>query len=100
MTNPFVLIRNINVRLSVKEKTDGGNGSITTSPSSGLFVNFNKTFLDVRSIVVTAKQNVSYPVIATYSFGTEEDGGFTAYLYRQDTGAAVTGDFSWAVRGV
>lgn len=99
MTNPFCVIRNINVRLSVQEKNDAGSDTVTNAVT-GKFVTFNKTFLDVRSITVTASRNPSYPVIAVYDFGTEADGGFTVFLFRQDTGAAVTGDFSWAVRGV
>lgn len=99
MTNPFAVIRNINVRLSVQEKNDAGNDTVTVA-GDGKFVTWNKTFVDVRSITVTAEHNASYPVIAVYEFGTEDDGGHTVRLFRQDTGAAVTGNFSWAVRGV
>lgn len=101
MTNPFTIIRNINVRLSVQEINDAGSGTVV-SAVTGLFVAFNKTFVDVRSITVTAATNPSYPdgVIGQYTFGTEADGGFTAHLFRRDTGAEVTGSFSWAARGV
>ena len=94
---PFVSITNINVRLSLKEVTDGG---ISTVAAIGTFIPFNKTFLDVRSIVVTAKKNATHNVIAVYDFGTETDGGFTAYVYRRDTGAGIIGEVSWAIRGV
>ncbi len=101
MVDPFITISSINVRLSVQEIADGGIDSVTGgTPSAGKFVTFNKTFVDVRSIVVTAVENASYPITPSYVFGTEIDGGFTAYLKRTDTGAFITGEFSWSVRGV
>lgn len=97
--NPFTVITNINVRLTVKEKTDGGIGTVSAT-SAGVFVPFNKTFLDVRSIVVSGKKQAGFDVIGIWDFGTEADGGFTAYLLRRDTGAYVNGDFGWTARGV
>ena len=100
---PFCVITNINVRLTVKEKNDAGSAMVPISgPEAGVFIPFNKVFLDVRSITVSAKRNASYPsgVIAIYDFGDERDGGFTAYVFRRDTGAYIGGEVSWTARGV
>jgi hypothetical protein len=97
--NPFTILSNINVTLSVKEEQDGGIVNVTGG-SSGTFVAFNKDFVDVRSIVVSARKNASYDVEALWEFGTEEDGGFTAYVLRRDNGSYVDGEVSWQVRGV
>lgn len=96
--NPFVVIEKINVRLTIKEKNDGGHADVPGS-SSGLFIQFNKVFLDVRAINVTARKQ-SPDVEALYEFGTEDDGGFTAYVVRKSDGVFVAGTVDWQVRGV
>lgn len=97
--NPFVMISNINVRLTVKEKTDGGTVN-ATGGASGVFVPFNKYFVDVRSITVSAKRQVP-EAVAIWDFGTEADGGFTVFLLRRSDGVYLSsGEVSWTARGV
>lgn len=98
--NPFVVITNINVRLTVKEKTDGGQVN-ANGGASGVFVPFNKVFLDVRSITVSAKRQLPDDPIAIYDFGDELDGGFTVYLLKRSDGTYLnSGEVSWTARGV
>lgn len=100
--NPFIVISNINVKLTVKEKNDGGSAVIAAS-SSGTFVPFNKYFIDVRSITVSAEKQanpVGTNAIAIYEFGTEADGGFIAYVIHRLTGDYIGGRISWTARGV
>lgn len=97
--NPFVVIEKINVRLTIKEKNDGGSASVDGG-ESGTFIPFTKTFVDVRSITVTARRNASFPVIAIYDFDDEDTGGFTAYILKLEDGTYVNGTVDWAVRGV
>ena len=102
LVGDFLKLSSIRVRLSVKTIKDSGNDTISVA-STGLLVNFNKTFLDVRSITVTPAYNASYPVTAVYDYNGASlpaDQFMTVYLYRTDTGAKVTGGFSWKVAGV
>jgi hypothetical protein len=103
----FSVLTNHSVKLDTKEKTDAGNGSITTDPENGVVVTFNKTFADIISITVAAKgADTVTPdvfdqlVTAIYDFeDIPNPTQFTVYLY-DDVGDKTTGDFSWSARGV
>jgi hypothetical protein len=98
-------IRELRLRVSIKEKRDEGVGTVSNA-ITGSVVTFNKTFVDVDSITVTAKykppvlgvpQVQPHPV---YDFtDVANPTGFTVYLLNPQTGDFVTGDFSWAAKG-
>lgn len=89
----------VRLRISIKHKRDAGNGtSDATNPET---VNFNVSFIDVRSITVTPAYNASYPVIAVYDFtDVPNPTSFDVYCFRSDTGAQVANAFSWIAEGV
>lgn len=98
----FLTLTDLRVRLSVKTIKDSGSDTVS-SAATGLTVNFNKEFMDVRSITVTGAYNSSYPVTAVYDYNgasAPPDQFMQVYLYRTDTGAKITGSFSWKVEGV
>ena len=85
------------VRLDTKVKTDSGNGTASSSDSSGTTVDFGVNFIDVQSIVVTPKAITS--IIAVYDFvDAPYPTSFDVYLY-DNNGQRVNGDFSWTARG-
>lgn len=88
------------VRLDVKELKDSGQGEVTNA-TSGETVTFNKTFVEIKGIVVTARYNASYPVFAVYDYEDVPDPTeFTVYIYRTDTGVRTTGEFRWEATGI
>lgn len=87
-----------NLRVDSKEVLDGGFG--TAAASGETTVTFNKTFVDVDSLSVTAKYNASYGVIAIWNFvDVANPTSFGVRCYRVDTGAQVANDFSWQAKG-
>ena len=94
-----------------------------TNAATGLAINFNKTFQDITSIMVTplltgSCSNNSYTnriacelASATWTQGTQNTAiydfndvanptSFIVYLMNAQTGAFVTGDFTWQATGV
>lgn len=95
----LAIVGPVRLRISLKHKKDSGNG--TSDASLATTVNFNVSFIDVKSITVTAAYNASYPVIAVYDFvDVPNPTSFDVYCYRADTGAQIANNFSWKVEGV
>ena len=59
-------IKNLVVRLDNKQVNDSGTVSTVSTDASGTIVNFNKEFLDVESITLTAAGTT--PLTAVYAF--------------------------------
>jgi len=90
---------NIGLRLDAKVIKDSGSQTVTDA-ASGAVVQFNKSFVDIKSLHVTPQFSSSYPLTAVYDFqDVPNPTSFIVYLYRTDTGAKVTGNFSWFVEG-
>lgn len=91
----------LNVILNSKIKNDMGTGTVAVAGTGEAVVwSSGVEFVDIASIIVTPAHNASYGVVAVYDFtDVVNPTGFDVYLYRADNGAAVTGDFSWSVRG-
>lgn len=86
-----------NIRLSVKQKTDSGNGTANAADSGGTTVTFNASFIDVESIVVTPLGTTAR--IAVYDFtDTPFPTTFKVLLF-DNNGNRVSGTFSWTTRG-
>lgn len=95
----LALVGPVRLRITLKRKRDAGNG--TSQAMGAETVNFNLPFIDIRSIVVTAAYNASYPTIAVYDFvDAPYPTSFDVYCYRSDTGAQIAEDFSWSAEGV
>lgn len=88
----------LNVRLDTKLKNDAGGGTANAGDVSGTPVLFNKTFIDVESITVSA--NTTASVTAVYDFlDAPNPTGFNVFLFNATTGARVSGNFSWSAKG-
>lgn len=96
----IVLIDNPKVTISLKTITDGGSGTAASADSGGTTVTPNKTFLDFTSITVTPAYQVGETkgITAVYDdTGAPDD--FTVFLYSNNTGSRIDGDFYWQLRG-
>lgn len=94
-------IPEIRLKIAAKEKRDGGSASVTDA-TNGKVITFNKHFADIDSITVTPENvdGLGYGVGGYYIFtDVANPTQFTVILKRQDTGANVTGRFSWAAKG-
>lgn len=102
----IVTISNVRVRLDQKTVRDSGFGTILPAQApTGVIVNFNKVFLDIRSLVVTASLRlnggVPVPLQGLYDFlDVPNPMHFTAYLINTNTGQFDYGDFSWSCEGI
>jgi predicted phage tail protein len=94
----IVRIKGINIKLDVKQKTDGGMGTASASDIGGTNVNFGVSFVDVQSIGVTPQGTAaSY---AVYDFAdVPNPTGFKVLLFNS-SGARISGPFSWIAKGV
>lgn len=85
------------IQVDVKIRTDQGSGTANAADVSGTSVAFNYAFADITSIVVTP--NSTTQVTAVYDFtDVPNPTGFSVYLF-DNTGARVSGGFSWTARG-
>lgn len=106
MGTAFLTIRQVGVRLDVKEITDSGSGEILPAEATtGVVVNFTKTFLDIKSL--NGQANLRYsggiavPLIAIIDFSDPPNPlNFRIYLYNTDTGQFDYGTFSWIAKGI
>jgi len=86
------------IQVDVKLKTDEGRATAASGDVGGTTVTFNRTFADIRSIVVTPLSTTA--VTAVYDFvDTPSPTSFDVYLY-DNSGTRLSGDFSWTARGV
>ena len=93
----MLVINGLNVKLSLKQKTDGGSGTAVATDSGGTVVPFNVAFIDVASIQVTAGGTVAR--IGLYNFvDIPNPTSFKALLY-DTNGNRVSGPFSWQAKG-
>jgi predicted phage tail protein len=97
-TTGHIELTNVNLRLDLKQITDSGMGTAVSTDVGGTVVSFNKAFIDVDSITVTPAGTSS--VKAVYDFVDVPNPTSFKVLLFNDSGTRVSGDFSWAARGV
>lgn len=87
----------LNIKLSAKNKNDGGSGTAVSTDVSGTPVSFTVAFLDITSLQVTAQGTT--PVFAMYDFvDVPNPTSFSVYLFDKN-GVRVSGPFTWTARG-
>jgi hypothetical protein len=98
----LAVITRVNLRLDVKEKDDAGSGTAVSTDATGTWVSFNKSFVDITSLDVTAAyQSGIDGIIAQPDFADAPNPtGFSVYLFRRSDGTRLSGAFSWKVKGV
>ncbi|HFD81042.1 MAG TPA: hypothetical protein ENK05_11740 [Gammaproteobacteria bacterium] len=90
-------VTNLEVKLDVKLKNDAGDGVANAADTGGTTVTFNRQFIDITSLTVTAKGTSS--VTAVYDFvDAPYPTDFSVYLF-DSSGNRVSGEFSWAAKG-
>lgn len=93
----LLAITNLNIRLDVKVRTDGGSGTANAGDVGGTTVNFTIPFVDVQSITVTPSGTAAR--FAVYDFvDTPNPTSFKVLLF-DNSGNRVTGGFSWTAKG-
>jgi predicted phage tail protein len=91
-------VTRLNVKLDLKQITDAGRVEVTANPTT---VNFNKDFIDIVSITVTAEGTTA--LFAIYDFtDVPNPDHFHAYLFdAAGNNASGAGKYiSWTARGV
>lgn len=86
----------LNIKLSVKNRTDSGSGVITNA-TTGVYIPFGYAFIDADTPIVQPQGTVPLIAVVDYT-DTPNPTGFTVYLYTT-AGVKTTGSFSWTVRG-
>jgi hypothetical protein len=102
-TTALAGIKNLVLTVGVPTITDSGFGSVTNA-TSGATVTFNKTFIDINSIIVTPARNDTDMPTAVYDFtDAPNPTTFTVFLYATkgtNAGNRITGNFGWTAQGV
>lgn len=94
----LIKITGINVKLSIKLKSDSGSGVANAGDAGGTQVNFNLTFVDCDTPMV--QPNGTSAVLAMVDFlDAPNPTGFKVLLFDRATGARVSGSFGWQARG-
>lgn len=95
----FIEIDSIRYVSDVKYKNDAGNAVCSASDGTGTLVTFNEDFFDISSITVTPRG--TEPITAIYDFvDAPNPTSFKIYLFNSTTGARVSGEASWAAKGI
>lgn len=87
----------LQLKLDVKRRYDGGNGTANAADSGGTTVNFNRSFIDVDSITVTPKGTTA--AYGLYDFTDVPYPASFKVLLFNNSGTRVSGDFSWSAEG-
>ncbi len=93
----LVRIDSLNVKASLKLKSDAGMGTAAAADAGGTTVTFGAAFLDVSSITVTPSGTVAR--YAIYDFVDAPNPTQFKVLLFDAAGARVSGGFSWTSRG-
>lgn len=88
-------IRNLQTVVSTKLKSDQGTVEVTANPTS---VSFNKSFIDIDSIVATLKGTTSGQSVIYDFVDVPNPTGFDLYVF-DSSGNPTTGTVSWQARG-
>lgn len=94
----LVQLNNLNIKLSVKKKTDSGKVQVLSTDVGGTVVNFNTTFIDVESIQVTLYG--STPGYAIADFTDAPNPTSFKVLAFDTSGARISATVGWTAAGV
>ena len=103
--NDLIKVTEISTKLSVKQKTDQGSGTLASGQAqsvydAGVQISFAKTFVDIDSISLSLRGSTGDARYAIYDFvDAFAPNGFKVYLYKAD-GTKTHGTFDWTARGV
>lgn len=111
MTNEIVRLSNMRLRVDTKQINDGGSDTVTDA-ANGKVVKYNKLFADIDTATATplaldataiTAQNTNGPHCEVHRVDEPYPTEFTVRIRATkgaSAGSLITGDFSWAARGV
>ena len=85
------------VQADVDDRTERGTGTVSSAPTGEATVIFNRPFFSVPEVVAVYKTAAVPCDVEVYAV---TENGFKAKLKRRDTGAYITGTFTYAALGV
>lgn len=91
-------LNTLNVRLDLKQITDAGGGACNSGDSGGTTFNFNKTFLDIVSIVVQPLGTTVIDWVVDFTDAPNPT-SFKVLLFNS-AGTRISGNIFWEARGV
>lgn len=91
-------VGDVSYRITVREISDGGTVQVYAADSGGTTVNFNRSFLDVSSLVVSAQGSTELKAVRDFT-DVPNPTSFKALLFNA-AGARVDGAISWSARGI
>jgi len=94
--NDLLIINSQTLTSDLKIINETGNDSVLDA-ETGKLVTVTKTFIDIKSIIVTA--NGTDARFAIYDYDGISNSNFTVYLFNS-SGTKIIGDFSWSVQGL
>jgi hypothetical protein len=94
----WAVVSAVTVRVDVREIADGGTVGVLAADVGGTFVPFNRPFLDVSSLVVSAAGASELKAVRQFT-DAANPAGFYGFLY-DAAGTRVDGTISWHARGV
>jgi len=94
----LVKITAINIKLSVKQRTDSGSGNAVSTDVGGTVVNFNIAFVQADSPVVQPIGTTAVIGMVDYT-SVPNPTSFNVLLFDRASGSRVSGAFSWTARG-
>lgn len=95
----LIVIKGVNVSLSVKKKTDSGEGFSSAEEAEGVWIPFSIPFIDAETPVVQAVWTPPDVKIAVVDFeDVPNPKGFRVLVF-DTNGHRVDGHFSWTCRG-
>lgn len=98
-SNDLVKLEKMNVKLYMKSINDAGTAICDAADAGGTTVDFNASFVDVKSITVTPKAGGS-AVYALYDFTDAPNPTSFKILLFDVAGTRVSGEASWSAKGV
>ncbi len=94
----LILIKQLNVQLSVEEIIESGNATANAGDAGGTIVVFKKSFVAVESITLTSTGTTAVTMTAPLPAGANPT-QFFVYAFDSTNGTRVTENFSWKIKG-
>jgi hypothetical protein len=94
----LLTMTSLETKLSVSQKSDSGTATANASDTGGTIVYFNQSFIGVTSVQATFQGSTPVSITCEVESGAYPT-YFRAYLFNSQTGARVSGQFSWTANG-
>ncbi len=95
--NDLGILSTLNTSLSLKSQSEDGMTAANAGDTSGTFIPFDRSWIDITSIAITPlnNENARYRITG---LGIPSPPGFYIHMFNE-VGARITQDFTWRVQG-